>query len=498
MKLQLRTAVSLLLAAVLLAAAAPACGAEAADEALESYTLQGGTAESLDFLAGYPNLRSLTLVDCPAMDLSPLAACGKLSSLTIRWSDGYPGGDAYNLAPLQGCARLSSLTLEGACADTLAPLTSIPKLTLLSVSSLGDADYTPIASLKLKHLLLYGAPAGQVAAIFQAAGKTLVSAAIGDCALTPEANAAIFGGSRLTSLRFERAEGVSTDAGLWKKLTKLTTLSISDCALPDAAFLSEYVSDVIVMLDDVRIGNVTCSVHFDKYFLETANVPSGAMLSFLNGEGRRWLYATIRMETETVSKEVIAALASLDSLLSLDVQAVAADAWTEAVWTGCKKLEQLKLSNCGTVPLGFLDRLGALRRLSVTGTELAQVEAIGGLYRLKQLSLNRCAVDGWAFLSNLHELELLSIADCGGPGTVSFTASMASLQTLVLENAPLTDVTPLSGRKLSLLSLYGCPVADYGPLTALPSLTLLACNENAALPALNCRVMHRRYIDIGQ
>ncbi len=494
MKLHLRAAVSILLAAVLLLSAAPASGAEAIGETIESYTLEGGAAESLDFLAGYTNLRSLTLINCPAMDLSPLASCGKLSELSILWHEGFESGGAYDLSPLGGCARLRTLTLEGACAGDLAPLISIQNLSMLSVKSLGGVDYTPIAKLGLKHLLLYGAPGEQVAAVFAAAGKTLVSAAIGDCALTPEANAAIFGVSRLTSLRFERAEGVSADAQQWRKLKKLTTLSISDCALPDLAFLSDYVASVIVMLDGVRIGGAACSVHFDKYFLETDNVPSAAMLSFLNGSGRRWLYAAVRTETETVSKEVIAALAGLDSLLSLDVQAVSADAWDASVWAGCKRLEQLKLSDCGAVPLGFLEQMRVLERLTVTGTELTGAVAIGGLYRLKQLSLRRCTVDDWAFLSNLPELELLSVADCGGPDTVSFTADMPKLATLVLEDAPLADLTPLTGRRLSLLSLYGCPVADYAPLKALPALSLLACSESAALPALTCRVTYKRLI----
>ena len=494
MKPRLRPAVFLFILAIILFAATAAAG----DETIESYTLEGGAADGLSFLSGYANLRDLTLVDCPATDLSPLVSCKKLVSLTICWSDGYQSGGAYDLSPLKDCARLRSLTLEGACMTDLTPLKALKKLTYLSVKSLGALDYTPIAGRALKHLMIYGAPGEQVAEIFAAIGGKLTSAVIGDCTLTPEANDAIFGGSRLMSLRFECVGGIETDVAKWRTLSKLTTLSISGSSLSDLAFLSDYVSTVIVRLDDIIVGGAVCSVRFDKYFLITDNVPSHAMLRILDGSGYRWLYATVGMKTGSVSKEVIAAFARIDSLQSLDVQAVASDAWTSYVWTGFAQLEQLKLSDCGTADMGLLQQLGSLQRLTVKRTDIVQAGDIGKLYRLKQLSLLSCTIDDWTFLSDLSELELLSLADCGGPDTVSFTADMPKLAVLVLEDTPISDLSLLTGKKLTFLSLYGCPVADYTPLQGLPSLSTLACNEDAALPPFNCHVMFRRYINIQE
>ena len=493
MKPRLRPAVFLFILVIILFAAAAAAG----DETIESYTLEGG-ADGLSFLSDYANLRDLTLVDCPATDLSPLASCKKLTSLTILWSDGFQSGGAYDLTPLKDCARLSSLTLEGACVTDLTPLKTLKKLSYLSVKSLGIQDYTPIAERALKHLLLYGAPGEQVAEIFAAIGGKLTSAVIGDCTLTPEANDAIFGGSRLTSLRFERVGGIETAIAKWRTLSKLTTLSISGSSLSDLAFLSDYISTVIVRLDDIIVSGAVCSLRFDKYFLITDNVPSDAMLRILDGSGYRWLYATVGMKTGSVSKEVIAAFAQIDSLLSLDVQAVVSDAWAGYVWTGFAQLEQLKLSDCGTADMGFLEQLGNLQRLTVKRTDIVQAEDIGKLYRLKQLSLLSCTVDDWAFLSDLSELELLSLADCGGPDTISFTADMPKLAVLALEDAPVSDLSSLTGKKLTFLSLYGCPVANYTPLQGLPSLSTLACSEDAALPPLSCRVLFKRYINIQE
>ena len=461
----------------------------------DSLTLAGETGD-LTKLSGNQTLQSLTLIDCAAADLTPLASCKKLSSLTILWSEGFAGGNAYDLTPLAQCARLRSLTLEGACVGDLEPLRKMKAITALSVRGLAAEDYTPIQSLGLRHLELVGAPAEQIAAIFGKIGKNLESAVVADCTLTPEANAAILGCKELVSLRFENAAGIETGADAWAKLTGLASLSMNGCALPGLNFLSNFVSTVVVKLEAMEIGGVECSMEFDKYFLRTDGVPSEALLDFLGGDGRQWLYAAVDAGTGALSADVIAALAQCRSLLSLDARGVAPDAFTKDVWNGFPRLEQLKFSSGGTVDLGFLGNLKALRRLVISGTGLAQCDGIAALPALSQLTLIACRPDSWGFLSRLQALELLTVAGCGGPDSLSFTESMPRLKTLVVENTPLTDISSLQGPKLSFLSLYGCPVAEYAQLATLQSLSLLSVTGDAVLPALSCRVLHRQYIEI--
>jgi len=495
MKTPQRIAALLLLAALLLGAPAQAGAAASPDAAAESLTLEGTAGADLTFLSGYPNLRVLTLVDCPAADLSPLRNCKKLKSLTILRQDGTQSETVYDLTPLKNCARLSSLSLSGPCTADLTPLKNLQALSSLTIQSLGIADYTPVTRLSLGYLSLSGADGEQVAAVFQSAGKKLTSAVIGDCTLTKEACEAILACSRLISLRFENVTGLDTEADAWTKLTSLSALSMRGCELRDLDFLSNYVSTVIVKLDDIRIGDTACSVAFDKYFLQTDTVPSAALLDFLTSEGRQWLYATIGMDTGELTGDVIAALADVRTLLSLDAQSVAEAAFDPAYWDGFPKLEQLKITGSGGAALGFLSRLPGLQRLVIADTAITDSEAITGLPALAQLSLTACTADDWAFLNRLSTLELLAIAGCDGPADLSFTAAIPRLKTLVLEDAPVTSLSALSGGRLAFVSVYGCPIENYAPLTGLPSLSLLSCNGDAELPQLSCRVVHRRYID---
>jgi len=469
----------------------PACAAADSGEAPQSLTLKN--AGTLSLPADCSALQTVTLINCPAMDLSPLAACPRLTSVTIVWQDGCCGTAPYDLSPLAQCARLTSLTLQGPCVEDLTPLEAMTALATLCVSSLAVKDYTPVTSLQLKHLSLSGVPGGQVGEIFTAIGRRLESAVIGSCTLTQEACGAILQAAKLTSLRFEQVEGIDTAADAWTTLTNLSSLQMTGCALNSLAFLSSFVATVIIKLDDVAVDGSVCSIAFDKYFLDCDNVPADAMLDFLSGSGRQWLYATVGMEAGTVSKAVIAAFADIGSLLSLDVERAAADAWSADVWQGFPRLEQLKLSDSGTVDLGFIPQLTALERLVISNTAVTGSDAVGNLPLLTQLTLLACELDSWDFLCGLTSLTLLTAAGCNGPTTLDFAPALKHLTSLALENAPITDLSPLTGHKLQSLYLYGCPIADYAPLTTLPNLALLSCSEDAALPQLSCRVVHARY-----
>ena len=494
MSIPQRTAALVLLAVLLFCTPVFAGGAAGPDSDAEALVLDGEAGADLAFLSGYPNLRSLTLADCPAADLVPLRSCKKLKSLTILWQSASASGAVYDLTPLASCARLSALTLSGPCVSDLTPLQTVRALSSLTARGLGVADYGPVAKLDLRFLHLSGADGGQLAAVFQTAGKRLSSAVIGDCALTAEANGAILACSGLTSLRFENVTGIETDAGAWTKLIGLTALSMRGCALESLEFLSNFVSTVIVKLEDIRIAGTACSVQFDKYFLQAENVPSDALLGFLAAEGCRWLYATIGMKEGEITGDVIAALSGIHTLLSLDVQAVAEAALAPALWNGFPALEQLKLTGGRGAALGFLSRLPGLRRLVIADTAVTGTDAIGSLPLLSQLTLIGCAADSWEFLNRLPSLELLVAAGCDGPDDLQFTAAMPKLTALVLEGAPVTSLAALSGSRLAFVSLFNCPIEDYAPLSGLQSLRILSCNEGASLPQLACRVEHRRYI----
>ncbi|HRX09727.1 MAG TPA: hypothetical protein P5559_11295, partial [Candidatus Limiplasma sp.] len=444
----------------LLAAVLCLCLAQASGEAVESLSLTGGEIQSLAMLVDYPALQSLTLTDCPALDLTPLANCTKLTSLTIQWSDGYTGGGTYDLSPLKACARLNTLALIGQGIADLTSLPGIAKLSALTIRDTAVTDFSPIAQLKLKRLALYGADADAVAGSFTAIGRGLTSAAVGGCTLTPEANDAILSCTRLISLRFVDAEGIDGESARWAKLKNLTTLSITDGSVSSLRFCDSYVSTVGVKLTDVSTGGVPCSVDFDKYFLKTANVPQAELHNLLQGEGRRWQYVVIRNNNALYESQVVAALMMIPGLLSLDIQGLTADAFNPDVWREFAKLEQLKISDCPVVPLQMLNGIPGLLRLSVRNAAIEGADAIPSLQKLQQLTLIRCTADDWSFLSALKNTQLsqLSLAQCNGPQTLAFAKDLVKLKVLVLDNSPVTDLAPISGMALETISVYGCDI----------------------------------------
>jgi len=471
--------------------------ASAGDSDLESLSITGGGENALEALQEYPNLKSLTLEDCPAYDLTALAACSRLTTLTITWSDGYTGGAAYDLSPLKKCSRLTTLTLIGPGITDLSALAGIAKLTTLTVESTLVSDYSPIAELSLKHLRLFGADAESITAVFTAIGRKLESASVGDCTLTSEANDAILAGTRLLSLSFTNAEGIDGSSARWAKLSKLTSLTVNGGSVSGLDFCDTYVATVAVKLTDVFIGGQVCSVDFNKYFLVVSNVAADEMLKLVQGSGRRWQYATVRQSEGQTTADVIAAFADVASLLSLDVQGVAPGAFAPGVWEGFPKLEQLKLSGCESVSLSMLPELPGLLRLSVQNAAVSAADAIGGLRKLEQLSMINCTIEDWSFLDALStKITLLNLSGCNGPTALAFVKDLAKLKVLALEYAPVTDLEPLAGLSVENLYLYGCDIADYTPLKTLKSLELLYCNADARLPSLSCRIVNQSVIDL--
>lgn len=470
---------------------------------LTTLTLSSPALESLTGLSGHPNLQSLTLIDCPTLDLSPLADCPRLSRLTIRRSGGYVGDAGYDLTPLAGCQRLRALSLSGNCAADLGPIGYLAKLTELSVRHVPATDYSAIGALSgLSSLTLYGAPGDQVAAAFSGRSRKMTSAYLGDCTLSSAANEAILAHRRLTSLGFENVQGVDAAAAGWAGQGSLTSLLMEGGALWDLSFLSAFTETTVVRLRDIALGadGARCTVDFDKYFCTLTDVPSDAVVEMLAGAKTRWNYATLRMAAGTLDAGVIAAFSEVSGLLSLDVDALGPDAFAPALWQGFASLEQLRLSRCQGVDLTAIASLPALKRLSLVGCALPANADLSQAKKLRSLSLIGCQVPDWTLLDGLtcgRYLTTLTLAGCGGPETLDFAAALQGLESLAVEGARATDLTPLAGlTALQSLYLYGTPIADYAPLTALADLRLLGCDEAAALPSLLCRVERRAFVDV--
>lgn len=484
--------------------ALPVAGLEAlaALPDVQTLTVQGGTFTSLAGLTAHPSLTTLVLRDCPAADLTPLTSCPRLSSVTLLWSEGAAQAGAYDLTPLASCPKLTALTLGGGCVRSLAPITGLNSLTDLTLDGVAVDTYAPVGTLRnLVNLRLRGLNGTQTEQALTGLGRRLATLYLTDCALTPQACDALFGCARLKNLGLTRVQGVDASAEGWARLKNLTTLQMQGGALADLRFLAPLTGTAIVTLRDVALGaaGTECTVDFDKYFLRLTDVPPENVVQLLSGKNRLWNYATLR-GGQAITPDVIKAFAGIKGLLSLDVQAVAPEAFAAGVWKGFESLKQLKLLDCPAAALDALANLSALTRLTLTNCVLTGQDTIAAMRKLTVLTLRGCTVPDWAFLEALRcgrSLGTLCIAGCGGPDSLAFVARLPALTVLAVEDAPISDATPLKTlAELSWASLYGCPLADAAVAAELTQLTRLSVNDGVSTGAYAGRVEHRPFVAV--
>ena len=245
-------------------------------------------------------------------------------------------------------------------------------------------------------------------------------------------------------------------------------------------------------------ADTVCTVDFDKYFLALTDVPPAETLPMLTATMRQWNYVTLRMQNGQISPEQITALSGIKGLQSLDAQAVAAEAFAPECWNGFAGLQQLKLLGCKAVSLLPIGALPSLNRLALKDCDLNGESAIADMRKLRMLSLTNCAVDDWGFLDELtcgKSLTTVVLAGCDGLRSAAFASRLPALTDLVLEDTAIPELSLLTGlTNLRRLYLYGSPIADYAPLSALGALERLGCSENAVLPKLTAQVVRKRII----
>ena len=467
---------------------------------LKTLTLTACDPLDLTSLAALPSLEALTLTDCATPDLQPLAACPKLKSLTVTQNGESAAMGTVELTPLANCARLNSLRLSGVRITGLDAVATAPRLINLSLEGLQGADVSALANATgVKTLRLYGASGASLATALAGLPK-LEGLWLGDCDLTPEANAALWNCTKLKNMGLSRVNGVSADAEGWARLKSLTSLTMDGGALDGLAFLAPMTSTTVVRLTGIAVGETAtvCTVDFDKYFLSLSDVPATDTLPILTAAKRQWNYAALLTAKAEVTAEQIAALSSIKGLLSLEAQNVAENAFAPECWNGYAGLQQLMLTHCKAVSLAPIGVLPSLNRLSLTDCGVAGESAIAGARKLRQLSLTGCDVEDWAFLDALtceKSLTTLAIAGCDGLTAATFVSRLPALTDLALEDTAITDLQPLTKlTNLQRLYLYGTPVADYAPLSALNALQRLGCSKDAALPELTAQIYTRRFV----
>jgi Leucine-rich repeat (LRR) protein len=136
-------------------------------------------------------------------------------------------------------------------------------------------------------------------------------------------------------------------------------------------------------------------------------------------------------------------------------------------------LQQLVLSGTQITNLEPLGNLTSLQQLDLSGTQITDFKPLGNLTSLQQLDLSGTQITDFEPLGNLTSLQQLSLSHTQITDFEPLS-NLTSLQQLDLSDTQITDLEPLSNlTSLQQLDLSGTQIADLEPLGNLTSLQQL-------------------------
>lgn len=143
-------------------------------------------------------------------------------------------------------------------------------------------------------------------------------------------------------------------------------------------------------------------------------------------------------------------------------------------------LEKLTITGGPSGQLDVLSSLTTLESLSITNVSIGadEVEVIGSLTKLKELTLNGCSI---TTVSDLESLEELTYLDLGNNTirNISALGAMKKLSYLDLQHNALTDISSLSDlMSLNKLNLSFNNITDLTPVCGITALTFLDVSNN--------------------
>ncbi|MEZ4921067.1 MAG: leucine-rich repeat domain-containing protein [Saprospiraceae bacterium] len=149
-----------------------------------------------------------------------------------------------------------------------------------------------------------------------------------------------------------------------------------------------------------------------------------------------------------------------------------------AVLQPLKNLKKITLRSCAVRNLEALSQLSQLESLSIGGNDLIDIEALKKMTNLKVLSLYDNGVQDIEALNPLTRLEILSL-NYNKIGSIAPVANMPLLRELHLAGNLIQDLSPLAGlSKLEKINLNNNKVQQIRLLSELPSLRALSLDRN--------------------
>lgn len=144
-------------------------------------------------------------------------------------------------------------------------------------------------------------------------------------------------------------------------------------------------------------------------------------------------------------------------------------------------LESLYIHNGRSGQLSFIEKLTALKTLSILNTPVTsdELDAIGNLTSLQQLELNGCSL---STTSGLEKLTNITYLDLGNNAirNISALSSMSQLQELRMSTNALQDLNALSScTQLTYIDVSHNAISSIDPIAHLQNITHLNLNNNS-------------------
>ncbi len=370
---------------------------------------------SLNDLAYFPNLKSLTLVVSGVEGFEGLENCTKLENLALH------GAGSADLAPIALMHDLRSLYVEGNTLDyyDLEVIGTLTNLEHLSIPDYyGETDITPLGQLlKLKTLNLSGAKVTSIEPL-----------------------------SNLTQLKeLDLSYTTVTDFFAISGLSNLETLNLATTEIVDLSSLTNLVQ--------LRFLDLNCNSIRDLTPLESLNNIEVLDLSgctFLNDiQALSGITSLRKLNLDSVSITDIKPLSALDNLEQLDLSNTIVNNLTPLKdKTSLETL--LLLYNFDLRDLSPLKNVTSLKVLDFSDTNVSDLSPLKKLSSLERLAFFDTKVDDLSPLVSLVSLRALdfnstSISD------LSPLQYLINLETLIMSFTNVSDVAPLAGLPLKYI-----------------------------------------------
>jgi Leucine-rich repeat (LRR) protein len=432
---------------------------------LTKIVLPSATFDNLDVIGGFPHLEELSLVNCGFFDLTPLAECSGLTTLSIGWDDDYTGeAGAFDLTPLMKLEDLTSLSLYGNGIESLNAFTSaaMKRIHTLVLSDTAIEDFSLLSKFtKLNTLTLDLLHSTGAAAAMNACPNTLKNLTLRRLILNPDTDAAV------------------------KRFKSLTSYTISDCDASDDLFYENLNAATELTLENVSLpsGIMVGEVYADKTTLVLRGVPEAMMIFLLDDSSAKLSDLTI--DIETLTDDLNDALRQKTALNTLTVGLAGDTDLAGDMWKRVTGINTVTIDSAGKTlsSTDFLSELPRVYTLTLQGVNVEDTAGLATLEYVTTLTIVGCRISDWSFLQNMKRVTTLKIyASALTDDALAYVAGMSALEDLRLDGNDLTDISALTAsatiRKLDILDN---PIADYTPLLQMPNLSTVYSGQKGII-----------------